>query len=97
MDESLDDVKRKKMERMQEESETQVDVFTTPTCPYCIKLKQWLDGQGIDYTEHNVAQDREKAREMIQRTGQRGVPQTFVGDEAIIGFDPSRIEAALEG
>lgn len=97
MDESIDDVKRKKLEQLQEETKTAVEVFTTPTCPYCTKLKQWLDGQGIAYTEHNVAQDRDKAMEMVQRTGQRGVPQTFVGDEAIVGFDPNRIKAALEG
>ena len=75
---------------------TEIEVFTTPTCPYCTKVKQWLDDQGYDYTEHDVSEDKEKAREMIKKTGQRGVPQTFVGDEAVIGFQPEKLEKAIE-
>ena len=74
----------------------QIEVFTTPTCPYCTKIKNWLDENGYEYEEHNVAEDREKAKEMISKTGQRGVPQTFVGDQAIIGFQPDKIQQAIE-
>jgi len=73
-----------------------IQVFTTPTCPYCTKVKQWLDENDYDYEEHNVASDKEKAKEMIKRTGQRGVPQTFVGEEEIVGFQPEKIEKAIE-
>ncbi|MFB6100735.1 MAG: glutaredoxin family protein, partial [Candidatus Nanohalobium sp.] len=73
-----------------------IQVFTTPTCPYCTKIKDWLDEEGYDYEEHNVADDREKAKEMMQKTGQRGVPQTFVGDEAVVGFQPEKIQKAIE-
>ncbi len=76
--------------------DTEVEVFTTPTCPYCTKVKQWLDENDYDYTEHNVAEDKEMARKMIKRTGQRGVPQTFVGEEEIIGFQPDKIEQAIK-
>lgn len=75
---------------------TEIEVFTTPSCPYCTKIKQWLDENGHDYVEYNVAENREKAREMIQKTGQRGVPQTVVGDEAIIGFQPDKIQKKIE-
>jgi len=73
-----------------------IQVFMTPTCPYCTKIKKWLDENDHDYEEHNVAQDKEKAKEMIKRTGQRGVPQTFVGEEEIVGFQPEKIEKAIE-
>ncbi|MFB6208246.1 MAG: glutaredoxin family protein [Candidatus Nanohaloarchaea archaeon] len=74
----------------------EIKVFSTPTCPYCTKVKEWLDEEGYDYEEFNVAENKEKAKEMIQRTGQRGVPQTFVGDKEIIGFPPDKIEKAIE-
>jgi glutaredoxin-like YruB-family protein len=75
---------------------TEIEVFTTPSCPYCTKIKQWLDENGHEYVEYNVAENREKAREMIQKTGQRGVPQTVVGDEAVIGFQPDKIQKKIE-
>lgn len=75
---------------------TDIQVFSTPTCPYCTKIKKWLDQNDYEYTEHNVADDREKAKEMVEKTGQRGVPQTFVGDQAIVGFQPDKIEKAIE-
>jgi len=74
----------------------EIEVFTTPTCPYCTKVKKWLDENDYDYKEHNVASDQEKAKEMIERTGQRGVPQTFIGDEEVVGFQPKKIEQAIE-
>lgn len=74
----------------------EIEVFTTPSCPYCTKIKEWLEDNDYDYTEHNVAEDRDKAKEMIEETGQRGVPQTFVGDKTVIGFQPDKIEKAIE-
>lgn len=75
---------------------TQIQVFTTPTCPYCDKLKQWLNQKGYDYEEHDVSNNREKAKEMIQKTGQRGVPQALIGNKAVVGFQPDRIEELIE-
>ena len=75
---------------------TEIQVFSTPSCPYCTKVKEWLDEEGYDYEDYNVAENKEKAKKMIQRTGQRGVPQTFVGDKEIIGFQPDKIEEAIE-
>ena len=73
-----------------------IQVFTTPTCPYCTKIKEWLEENGYEYTEHNVAEDKDKAKEMIEETGQRGVPQTFIGEKTVIGFQPNEIEKAIE-
>ena len=73
-----------------------IEVFSTPTCPYCTKLKKWLDENRYDYESFDVSSDREAAKRMIERTGQKGVPQTFIGDDEIIGFRPEKIEEALE-
>lgn len=72
-----------------------IQVFSTPTCPYCTKVKQWLDENDYEYEDHNVAEDKDKAREMIKKTGQKGVPQTFVGEEAVVGYRPEKIEEAI--
>lgn len=91
-----DDIDQIKEEKMDELKQPEITVYTTPTCPYCTKLKQWMDDEGIEYTEHNVAEDREKAKEMIQATGQQGVPQTIIGDQAVIGFQPEKIKELIE-
>lgn len=75
----------------------EIEVYSTPACPYCNKLKEWLDEQGYEYTDYNVNENQEKAREMIERTEKRGVPQTFIGDEEVIGFQPDKIREIVEG
>lgn len=79
---------------------SEVTVYTTPSCPYCVKIKEWLEQEEIEYREHNVAENKEKAKEMIQKTGQRGVPQTLIkteeNEEAIIGFQPEKIKEKVE-
>jgi len=78
---------------------TEIEVYTTPSCPYCTKLKNWLEEQDIDYKAFDLSQNKEKAQELIQKTGQRGVPQTLIkdGDEekAVIGFQPDKIKAEI--
>lgn len=78
---------------------TEIEVYTTPSCPYCTKLKNWLEEQNIDYEAFDLSQNKEKAQELIQKTGQRGVPQTLIkdGDEekAVIGFQPDKIKAEI--
>jgi glutaredoxin 3 len=75
---------------------TDIKVYTTPSCPYCTNIKEWLDENDYDYTEYNVAENKEKAKEMVEKTGQRGVPQTLVNDQAIIGFQPEKIQEAID-
>ncbi len=75
---------------------TDIEVFTTPTCPYCTKIKEWLEENSYDYTEHDVGEDKEQAKRMIEKTGQRGVPQTFIGDEDVVGFQPNKLQKAIE-
>ena len=58
-------------------------------------MKEFLSQKNVGFTEHDVSQDRAAAREMITRTGQKGVPVTVIDSEAIIGFDVARLEQAL--
>ena len=51
-----------------------VIVYTTPTCPWCTRVKDYLDYKEIRYKEINVADDRNGAMEMIEKSGQRGAP-----------------------
>lgn len=72
-----------------------VMVYSTPTCPWCEKVKALLKEKGVKYTDINVAEDKEKAQEMVEKSGQMGVPVLEIGGEIIVGFDKEKIEAAL--
>ena len=78
-----------------------VDVYSTPTCMYCNLTKEFLTDKGVEYTEHNVADDEEKRNYVIERSGQMGVPVTIItsedGTEAdpIVGFDEAALSEAL--
>jgi len=76
---------------------TEIEVFSTPSCPYCTKLKNWLEEEGYEFQEYDVSENKEKAGEMRERTSRKGVPQTFVGDKEIVGFQPDEIRKAIEG
>ena len=77
-------------------ADRKVVIYSTPTCPYCKRAKDYLSRKGIAYTDINVAQDREKAREMIQKSGQMGVPVIIIGDnEIVVGFNQSLLDQLL--
>ncbi len=73
-----------------------VTVYTTPSCGYCNLAKDWLRKQNIPFTEYNVASDTQKAQEMVQKSGQMGVPVLDVNGRIIIGFNQPEIERALK-
>lgn len=70
-------------------------VYSTPTCPYCRMAKDYLTKNNITFVEKDVAEDREAAKEMIERTGQRGVPVIDIDGQIIVGFNQSEISRAL--
>lgn len=76
-----------------------VTIYTTQTCQYCKTTKQFFQEHGVTYTEIDVGSDPEKAREMIQKSGQLGVPVIVIGEgeeeQLIVGFDKARIASAL--
>lgn len=72
-----------------------VTVYTTPTCPWCTKVKSYLRNKGIDYKEVDVVEDIDAAQRMVELTGQRSVPVITIGERYIVGYDPDRIESML--
>ena len=66
---------------------TKVEIYTTPTCPYCHRAKALLDVKGVEYVEYSVSHDREKAREMVVRSQRRTVPQIFIDGTSVGGSD----------
>ena len=72
-----------------------VTVYTTPTCGYCRHLKSYLEQRGVGYTERDVSVDRAAAEEMVQISGQMGVPVTVIGDQVVVGFDRARLDSLL--
>lgn len=72
-----------------------VVIYTTPTCQYCKKTKQFLDERDIDFTEYDVSEDQDKRQEMVEKSGQMGVPVTVVGDDIITGFNETRLKEVL--
>ena len=76
-------------------AEKTVTVYTTQTWPWCHRAKEYLSRKGVNFTDVDVTKDREKAKEMIQKSGQMGVPVIVVDDEVIVGFDQKKLDAAL--
>jgi glutaredoxin-like YruB-family protein len=72
-----------------------VTIYSTQTCHYCQLAKQFFADNGVQYTNVDVGVDRQKAREMVEKTGQMGVPVIEVGEEVIIGFDEDRLRSLL--
>ena len=70
-------------------------VYSTPTCPHCIRLKQFLAENKVDFVNYDVSVDREKANEVIKKSGQMGVPVMDIDGQLIIGFDKEKIKSAL--
>ena len=76
-------------------TDKKVAVYSTPTCPYCKRAKEYLSRKGIPYVDYNVAQDRDKAKEMIQKSGQMGVPVITIDNEVVIGFNQALLDKLL--
>ena len=76
-------------------TDKKVVVYSTPTCPYCKRAKDYLSHKGITYTDINVAQGRGKANEMIQKSGQMGVPVITIGNEVVVGFNQTLLDKLL--
>ncbi|NQU74664.1 MAG: glutathione S-transferase N-terminal domain-containing protein [Candidatus Omnitrophica bacterium] len=72
-----------------------VTVYSTATCPYCKMVKDFLRQNNIAFVEVDVAQDQRAAQEMVNKSGQMGVPQLEIDGQIIVGFDRVAIKKAL--
>ena len=78
-----------------DEGRTKVKVYTTPACPYCTMAKDFLKKHGVAFEEIDVASNRGAAMEMIEKSGQMGVPVIEIGGTTILGFNKEAIKKAL--
>lgn len=72
-----------------------VTIYTTPTCHFCHMAKEFFGEHDISYTEHDVARDLTKRKEMIEKSGQMGVPVITIGNDLVVGFDEGRLRELL--
>ncbi|MFA5156732.1 MAG: glutaredoxin domain-containing protein [Candidatus Omnitrophota bacterium] len=72
-----------------------VKVYSTSTCPYCIRVKQFLKDNNIAFEDVDVASNEKEAELMVEKSGQMGVPVLDIDGEIIVGFDKERIKEAL--
>ncbi|OGI94250.1 NrdH-redoxin [Candidatus Nomurabacteria bacterium RIFCSPLOWO2_01_FULL_40_18] len=72
-----------------------VTIYSTPTCHFCHMAKEFFKEKKVAYTEYNVATDMTKRKEMIEKSGQMGVPVIIIGEELIVGFNKSKIVQLL--
>ena len=73
-----------------------VNVYSTPACPWCHRLKEYLKEKGIEFTDINVAEDLEGREEMLSKSGQMGVPQIEINGKIIVGFNQHAIDSEIE-
>ena len=72
-----------------------IKVYSTPTCPWCHKAKDFLNAKGVEFEDVDVSTNEEAAKEMMQKSGQMGVPQIEINGKLIVGFDQAAIEKEL--
>lgn len=70
-------------------------IYSTPTCPFCIRAKQFLKDNNIAFDDVDVSSNEEAGRVMIEKSGQMGVPVLDIDSQIIVGFDREKIKNAL--
>ncbi|MCD4739599.1 glutathione S-transferase N-terminal domain-containing protein [archaeon] len=72
-----------------------VIVYSTPTCPWCIRVKDFLKENAVEFKEVDVSADQTAAQEMVKKSGQMGVPVVEVDGNVVVGFDEMRLRQLL--
>lgn len=76
-------------------TEKKIEIYSTPTCHFCHLTKDWLNERKIAFSDYDISQDADKRAEMIDITGQLGVPVIKIADDIIIGFDQDKMKELL--
>jgi len=76
-------------------SQFKIRVFSTPACPYCVTLKEYLKQHNIEFEDIDVSEDMKAQKEMIEKSEQMGVPVVEIDGQIIIGFDREKISKIL--
>ena len=72
-----------------------VKIYSTPTCHFCHMAKDFFNENNVAFTDYNVAEKKKKREELIDKSGQLGVPVIFIGDDMVIGFNKPKIVELL--
>jgi len=72
-----------------------VKVYSTPVCPFCVTLKKFLKDHDVEFEEFDVSEDEEARKEMIEKSGQMGVPVVDIDGKIVVGFDKQKISELL--
>ena len=73
-----------------------VKVYSTITCPYCVTLKEFFKEHNIEFEDIDVSQDEKAREEMVEKSGQMGVPVVDINGEIVVGFDRETISQLLK-
>lgn len=73
-----------------------VTIYSTPTCTYCKMTKEFFGENSVEFTDFDVSQDEAKRNEMVEKSGQMGVPVIDIEGEIIVGFDEPKLRELLE-
>ena len=73
-----------------------VTIYSTPSCHFCHMAKDFFAENKVAFTDYDVAADTDKRQEMIDMTGQMGVPVIRIGDDVVVGFDEAKVKELLE-
>ena len=72
-----------------------VEIYSTPTCHFCHMAKDWFNEKKVNFTDFNVAENTDKRKEMVELTGQMGVPVIKIGNDVVIGFNEEKLAELL--
>lgn len=71
-------------------------IYSTPTCPYCVYAKDFFKSKGVSFEDVDVSSDHARATEMVQKSGQMGVPVIDIDGKVVVGFQPTVFEELLK-
>jgi glutaredoxin-like YruB-family protein len=83
------------MDTQNTNTQSVVEIYSTESCHFCHMAKEWLTSKNIPYTDYNVGVDQEKRKEMVEMTGQLGVPVIKIGNDVMIGFNQPKMAELL--
>ena len=77
------------------DQQKEVTIYSTASCHFCHMAKDFFEEKGVKFTDYNVGENLEKRKEMIDMTGQMGVPVIRIGDDVIVGFEEGKVSELL--
>ncbi len=72
-----------------------VEIYSTASCHFCHMAKEWMTANHIPFVDYNVGEDMEKRKEMVEMTGQMGVPVIKIGNDVMVGFNQDQMAKLL--